>query len=90
MNTKITKLADTVRMAARTYDNGKRETAIKLISIVASQVKTPEDRQQLASLVRSDLQNSGIKVYFHSIILGAGGTSVRLSFWLILLRYEKK
>jgi hypothetical protein len=77
MNAKLTKLADTVRMAARTYDNGKRDTAIKLISIVASQVHTPEDRQQLASMVRGDLEKSGVNPYFRSIIGGAGGTSVR-------------
>lgn len=76
MTTKLSKLADTVRMAARTYDNGKRETAIKLISIVASKVNSPEDSQKLFSMVRDDIQQSGIKIYFNSIILGSGGTSI--------------
>lgn len=76
MTTKLSKLADTVRMAARTYDNGKRETAIKLISIVASKIDTSDDRQKLASMVKSDIQESGIKFYFQSIILGSGGTAV--------------
>jgi len=78
MSTKLSKLADTVRMAARTYDNGKRETAIKLISVVASKIENPEESKKLFSMVKNDIQTSGIKVYFHSIILGAGGTSVRL------------
>ncbi|WP_194058203.1 hypothetical protein [Nodosilinea sp. LEGE 06152] len=76
MTTNLLKLADTVRMAARTYDNGKRETALKLLSIVASKVETSEDGQRLFALVRSDIQNSGIRVYFQSIILGSGGTAV--------------
>jgi hypothetical protein len=78
MSTKLSKLADTVRMAARSYDNGRRETAIKLISLVASKLETSEDSKKLFSMVSNDIQDSGIKTYFHSIILGAGGTSVRM------------
>jgi hypothetical protein len=76
MTTNLSKLADVIRMAARAYDSGKRETALKLLAIVASKIETSEDRQKLLGLVRSDIQNSGIKVYFQSIILGSGGTAV--------------
>lgn len=78
MSTKLSKLADTVRMAARSYDNGKRDTGVKLISIVASRLESTEESKQLSSMVSRDLQNSGIKPYFHSIVLGAGGTSIRM------------
>ncbi len=77
MTVRLAKLADTVRMAARTYDDGNRETAIKLISIVGSKVETLDDRQKLFSIVRGDIEASGIKVYFQPIILGSGGTAVR-------------
>ena len=54
MSAKLSKLADTVCMAARTYDNGKRETAIKLISVIASKIETPEERKKLFSMVKND------------------------------------
>lgn len=77
MDSKITKLADLVRMSARSYDAGKRDTALKLISLVASKIHTPEERRQLQLCVEHNLRNSGIEPYFRSIILGSGGTSVR-------------
>ncbi len=76
MPTNLSKLSDVIRMAARAYDGGKRETALKLLAIVASKIETLEDRQKLFALVRSDIQNSGIRVYFQSTILGSGGTAV--------------
>jgi len=78
MSKKLFKLADTVRMAARSYDHGQRETGIKLISIVASKLASAEESRQLWSMVHQDLKTSGIRPYFHSIVLGAGGTCVRI------------
>lgn len=77
MDAKITKLADLVRMAARSYDAGKRETALKLISLVASKINTSEEQRQLELQVAQDISHSGIETYFRSIILGAGGTFKR-------------
>ncbi|NEO86599.1 MAG: hypothetical protein F6J87_20425 [Spirulina sp. SIO3F2] len=74
MDAKITKLADLVRMAARSYDAGKRETALKLISLVASKINTAEEQHQLELQVERDISSSGIETYFRSIILGSGGT----------------
>ena len=73
---KVSKLAEMVRMAARSYDAGQRETAIKLIGIVASKLEGPEDERYLDALVRQDIQNSQIRYYFQSIIFGKGGTSI--------------
>lgn len=78
MSLKLSQLSETVRMAARTYDAGKRETAVKLITIVASKLEHSEERQKLLAMVERDISNSGLKTYFHSIIFGCGGTSVRL------------
>lgn len=75
MSSKLSKLADVVRMAARSYDAGKRETAIKLIGTVASKLEFPE-RQKLLAMVESDISHSGIRVHLRSIIVGHGGSSV--------------
>jgi hypothetical protein len=75
MSSKLSKLADVVRMAARSYDAGKRETAIKLIGTVASKLEFSE-RQKFLAMVETDISHSGIRVYLRSIIVGHGGSSV--------------
>lgn len=65
-------------MAVRSYDAGKRETALKLITVVASKLEQAEERQKLLAMVDRDISNSGIKTYFYSIICGCGGTSIHL------------
>ena len=68
---KITKLADTVRLAVRTYDNGKQETARNLLGLVASKIQDAEELRQLNSLVESTIRQSGAWVYYKSIVFGA-------------------
>ena len=68
---KITKLAETVRLAVRTYDNGKQETARNLLALVASKIQDAEERQELNGLVESTIRQSGSWVYYKSIVFGA-------------------
>ena len=68
---KITKLADTVRLAVRTYDNGKQETARNLLGLVASKIQDAEERRELNGLVESTIRQSGAWVYYKSIVFGA-------------------
>lgn len=68
---KITKLAETVRLAVRTYDNGKPETARNLLGLVASKIQDAEERQELNGLVESTIRQSGAWVYYKSIVFGA-------------------
>lgn len=68
---KITKLADTVRLGVRTYDNGKQETARNLLGLVASKIQDAEERRELNGLVESTMRQSGAWVYYKSIVFGA-------------------
>ncbi len=74
MSAKLVKLAEVVRMAARTYDAGRRDTAIRLISTVTSKLEISE-RQKFLSMVNDDISNSGIRIHLHSIVIGHSGKS---------------
>ncbi len=74
MSSKLSKLADIVRIAARSYDAGKRDTAIKLVGIVASKLEASE-RQNFLNMVNNDIQGSGIRIYLQSIVIGHRGDS---------------
>jgi len=75
MSSRLAGLADVVRIAARSYDAGKRDTAFKLLGMVASKLAV-ESRQRFLLLIQKDIQHSGIKVYVQSIILGHGGSPI--------------
>ncbi|NEQ44771.1 MAG: hypothetical protein F6K00_14895 [Leptolyngbya sp. SIOISBB] len=68
---KITKLAETIRLATRTYDHGKKETALNLMGLVASKIHSLEERHELNQLVESTIRQSGAWVYYKSIVYGA-------------------
>lgn len=68
---KISKLADTVYLAVRTYDSGKRETALNLLALVASKIQDAEERQELNRLVEATIRHSGAWIYYKSIVFGA-------------------
>jgi hypothetical protein len=70
---KIIKLAETLRLAARTYDHGKKETALNLMGLVASKIQTPAERHELNQLVESTLRQSEAWFYYKSIVFGASG-----------------
>lgn len=76
-NGKIKKLAETIRMAGRIYDSGKRDSALKILSSAASKVRTLEERNQLNSILEADMKRMPIRVYYQSILLGKGGTAVK-------------
>lgn len=75
MSSRLANLADLVRMATRSYDAGKRETAYKLVGIVASKL-TFEERQEFLALIEKDIRHSGIKIYIQSVIMGHGGNPI--------------
>lgn len=84
MNSKVAKLASTVRMAMRSYDNGKRDTAIKLIGLVAAQVGTADERKELHRLVESEVRGSGVWPHYQSILFGGGSSSAPKSSYPLL------
>ena len=70
-SSKITKLAETICLATRTYDRGKKETALNLMGLVASKSTSSEERYELNQLVESTIRSSGAWLYYKSIVYGA-------------------
>lgn len=74
MSSKLSRLAEIVGMAARAYDAGNRDTALKLLGIVASKLETSE-RQKFLNMVNG-VSQSGFRIHLQSILMGHGGNSV--------------
>lgn len=75
---KIAGWADTVRLASRTYESGKRDLAFKFLKKVAEQITTDDERKRLDSLVINEIRDKGIWVHYHSLIFQGGSTAIKI------------
>jgi hypothetical protein len=75
---KIACWADTVRLASRTYESGKRDLAFKFLKKVAEQIHTDEERKRLDNLLINEIRDKGIWVHYHSLIFQGGSTAIKL------------
>ncbi|AFY74319.1 KGK domain protein [Synechococcus sp. PCC 7502] len=75
---KVAGWAETVRLASRTYDSGKRDLAFKFLKTVSAQIQSDEDRKRLDDLVGSEIRDKKIWVHYHSLVFQGGSTAIKL------------
>jgi len=75
---KIDGWADTVRLASRTYESGKRDLAFRFLKKVAEQIHTDDERKRLDNLVINEIRDKGIWVHYHSLIFQGGSTAIKV------------
>lgn len=65
---KIHRLAEAIRLAMRAYENGKQDTSLKLIELVASQLERADERRALHRLVVEEAKRSEIWPQYYAIL----------------------
>jgi hypothetical protein len=75
---KIAGWADTIRLASRTYESGKRDLAFKFLKKVSEQIHTDDERKRLDNLVINEIKDKGIWVHYHSLIFQGGSTAIKV------------